>query len=133
MLANFAFLTSDICPKLLSNKMSSTISTTSQNVASKNAKLVSIKIIHTDGFLIRRCTYRISSAVLASTILEMYCKSRKLKVEDYQLVYDGHILVLDNSLRDNQLNSSSKLYQVTLASNEEVVSQGLYPQRVIQK
>jgi hypothetical protein len=99
----------------------------------KSKKLITLKITHQDGFITRRATFRVVSTETAQAVLEKYCKLRNLKAEDYQLVYDDHTLVLDSILFDNQLNSSSRLYQLTLSTNEEVKENCYFPQRLVKK
>jgi hypothetical protein len=96
-------------------------------------KLISLKITYQDGFIARHCTYRVASQETAGTVLSMICKLRNVKMTEYKLVYDDHVLVSENTLFDNQLNSSSKLYHLSLVTNEEVIEKCFFPQRIVKK
>ncbi|KAL0476607.1 hypothetical protein AKO1_002846 [Acrasis kona] len=94
-------------------------------------KLISIKITSVEGFISSKCTYRIASKTAASELLKLVCALKKVNHNDYQLVYDDHTLVLESPLCDNQLNSSSKLYQTTLMTTKEAQELCLFPQRIV--
>jgi hypothetical protein len=99
-------------------------------------KLVSLKVCHEDRKKFRKnfVTIRLGNMNNVAVVVEEFCKMRDIKnPQEYRLVMFDHVLVMDKSLQENQIDTTSQLFPVTLVHVSEVEKNGLTEQRLIKR
>jgi hypothetical protein len=99
-------------------------------------KLVSLKVCHEDRKKFRKnfVTIRLGNMNNVAVVVEEFCKMRDIKnPQEYRLVMFDHVLVMDKSLQENQIDNTSQLFPVTLVHVSEVEKNGLTEQRLIKR
>ena len=98
-------------------------------------KLVSLKVCHeTSKFRKTFVTIRLGNMNNVSAVINEFCKMRNIPhPEQYRLVIHDHYLVQNKSLQENQLDTTSQLFPVTLMHESQVLEHGYTEQRLVKR
>lgn len=98
-------------------------------------KLVSLKVCHeTSKFRKTFVTIRLGNMNNVSAVINEFCKMRNIShPEQYRLVIHDHYLVQNKSLQENQIDTTSQLFPVTLMHESQVLEHGYTEQRLVKR
>lgn len=106
--------------------------------------MVSVKVVYEDGYRVRRVTFNVlPTEMLVSQMKHMVLnllntnlrnRGKLRPSDDYILVYDGHILVEDRTLQENQFSADQvdTVFEVRCCTRDEIDST-YYEQRLVEK
>jgi len=98
-------------------------------------KLVSIKVCHEQSkFRKTFVTIRLGNMNNVSAVVNEFCKMRGIEnPEQYRLVIHDHVLVMNKSLQENQIDTTSQLFPVMLLHESELAQYGYTEQRLVKR